>query len=354
MTDFKAAKVVADLPATLEADTVYFVRRAGGFDIKLTNGVGAIVAYNLNLNTPAINPLGPQTYTVAERGGDFPTIGAAIDESLATGSTAVTIEIAEGYIVREQLHYEDVDLSRITLVAENNATIMIDRNYLTALDARGQMSFIGLNRCKGFTVKAQFSMQTPGEGLSRTGISLLASTILVSGGGVKYAGATGIGASEGSSATIVDHCDFSHAGYDGASILDGAKLLIGNYNNFSHAARIGVIPYRGGQINIGAFNDFSNSLQDAISVSTGSSMIMGGNNNLSNAARYGILVYAGSLGTIGNDNNLTNAGNAGLAAFSGSHVVVGLSNNLRTTKTGAVSTKFSDYGTAAIAGSTLK
>lgn len=354
MADFKAAKVVAALPATLEADTVYFVRRAGGFDIKLTNGVGAIVAYNLNLNTPAINPLGPQTYTVADSGGDFPTIGAAIDEALVSGSSAVTIEIAEGYIVREQLHYEDVDLSRITLVAENNATILIDRNYLTVVDARAQQSFIGLARCKGFTVKAQFSMQTPGEDAARTGISLLASTILVSGGGVKYAGATGLGLSAGAIATIVDHCDFSHAGYDGASTLDGASIHIGNYNNFSNASRIGIIAFRGGQISIGAFNDFSNSLQDGISASSGASIIIGNNNNLSNAARYGALSYSGSSVIIGNNNNITNAGTAGLAVMSGSHAVVGLSNNLRTTKTGAVSTRFSDYGTAAIAGSTLK
>lgn len=354
MADFKAAKVVGALPATLEADTVYFVRRAGGFDIKLTNGVGAIVAYNLNLNTPAINPLGPQTYTVADRGGDFPTIGAAIDEALVSGSSAVTIEIAEGYIVREQLHYEDVDLSRITLVAENNATIMIDRNYLTAEDAQERQSFIGLGRCSGFTVKAQFSMQTPGDALTRAGISLRASTIHVSGGGVKYAGSYGIFAAVGSSAIIAEHCDFSHSGYDGVAAIDGATVYIGNYNNFSNAARVGATAYRGGQINIGAYNNFSNPLQDAIGASSGSNIVVGAGNNLSNAARFGILVNSGSLGTIGNDNNITGAGNAGLGVMSGSHAVVGLANNLRTTKSGAVSTKISDNGTAAIAGSTLK
>lgn len=354
MADFRAAKVVAALPATLEADTVYFIRRAGGFDIKITNGIGAIVAYDLNLSTPPTSPTNPQTYTVAESGGDFPTIGAAIDEALVSGSSAVTIEIAEGYIVREQLHYEDVDLSRITLVAENNATIMIDRNYLTVVDARAQQSFIGLNRCRGFTVKAQFSMQTPGDDLSRSGISLKSSTILVSGGGVKYAGATGIGLSMGSSADIADYCDFSHAGYDGVSVVDGARLSIGSHNNFSHATRLGAIAFRGGQISIGASNDFSNSQQDSISATTGSSLIMGSDNNLSNAARYGLLIYSGSFGIIGNSNNITNAGNAGLAVMSGSRAVVGVSNNLRTTKTGAVSTRFTDYGTADIAASTLK
>lgn len=48
MADFKAAKVVAALPATLEADTVYFVRVGSGFDIKVTNGTGTIVALDLN------------------------------------------------------------------------------------------------------------------------------------------------------------------------------------------------------------------------------------------------------------------------------------------------------------------
>lgn len=354
MADFRAAKVVAALPATLEADTVYFIRRAGGFDIKITNGIGAIVAYDLNLSTPPTSPTNPQTYTVAESGGDFPTIGAAIDEALVSGSSAVTIEIAEGYIVREQLHYADVDLSRITLVAENNATIMIDRNYLTAEDGKGLLSFIGLLRCRGFTLKAQFSMQTAGANSTRVGISLASSTILVSGGGVKYAGYSGLSLNAGASAIIAEQCDFSHAGYDGVSAVDGATVSIGNYNNFSNAARMGAIAYRGGQINIGAFNDFSNSLQDALSATTGATLVVGADNNLSNAVRYGILIYAGSLGTIGNDNNITNAGNAGLAVMSGSRAVVGVSNNLRTTKTGAVSTKFTDQGTATIAASTLR
>ena len=48
MTDFKVAKVVAALPATLEADTIYLVRKGAGFDLWATNGIGTIVAYPLN------------------------------------------------------------------------------------------------------------------------------------------------------------------------------------------------------------------------------------------------------------------------------------------------------------------
>lgn len=45
----KLHKVVASLPETLEADSVYFVRVGTGFDIYVTNGAGQIVAYTLNL-----------------------------------------------------------------------------------------------------------------------------------------------------------------------------------------------------------------------------------------------------------------------------------------------------------------
>ena len=41
MADFRARKVVATLPGTLDADTIYFVRTGTGFDTYLTDNTGA-------------------------------------------------------------------------------------------------------------------------------------------------------------------------------------------------------------------------------------------------------------------------------------------------------------------------
>lgn len=41
-------KVVVALPDPLEPDSIYYVRKGGGFDIKVTNSTGTVVAYDLN------------------------------------------------------------------------------------------------------------------------------------------------------------------------------------------------------------------------------------------------------------------------------------------------------------------
>lgn len=54
MAVLQFSKVVNALPATLEANTLYMVRRGSGFDFFATNGQGSIVAYPLN--APAAVP----------------------------------------------------------------------------------------------------------------------------------------------------------------------------------------------------------------------------------------------------------------------------------------------------------
>lgn len=41
-------KVVATLPGTLEADSLYYVRAGAGFDVYVTNSTGLVMAYTLN------------------------------------------------------------------------------------------------------------------------------------------------------------------------------------------------------------------------------------------------------------------------------------------------------------------
>ena len=45
---FLPHKVVAELPGTLQADSVYFVRAGAGVDMYVTNSTPTIVAYRVN------------------------------------------------------------------------------------------------------------------------------------------------------------------------------------------------------------------------------------------------------------------------------------------------------------------
>lgn len=68
MADFNAAKVVAAVPSPPEPDTIYLVRTGAGFDMYVTNSVGEVKAYPLNV--PEI----PALATEAEAGQDGDTI----------------------------------------------------------------------------------------------------------------------------------------------------------------------------------------------------------------------------------------------------------------------------------------
>jgi len=48
MSVIRQHKVVAALPAPLEANSLYYVRAGTGFDVYVTNSTGLIAAYNLN------------------------------------------------------------------------------------------------------------------------------------------------------------------------------------------------------------------------------------------------------------------------------------------------------------------
>jgi len=47
-------KVVASLPAELEPNSIYFVRRGAGYDQFVTNATGLVVAYPMNLSAPEL------------------------------------------------------------------------------------------------------------------------------------------------------------------------------------------------------------------------------------------------------------------------------------------------------------
>lgn len=63
MAALQTHKVVAQLPAVLEPNAIYFVRRSTGYDQFVTNGAGVVVAYPMNVRIPrlflGISPMVP-------------------------------------------------------------------------------------------------------------------------------------------------------------------------------------------------------------------------------------------------------------------------------------------------------
>jgi len=79
-------KVVAALPAQLEKDSIYYVRKGSGFDLYVTNSSGTIVAYPANrAGLPSVSLVGiaesaPETL-------DFDFLTLTLDRDLEPGAT---------------------------------------------------------------------------------------------------------------------------------------------------------------------------------------------------------------------------------------------------------------------------
>jgi hypothetical protein len=96
MPAIKSNKVVAGLPAVLEANSIYYVRVGAGFDIYVTNSSGMIVAYPLNQS--AGNPAQMVTVFLPEESTEFrQTINApaVTPTSVVQVWLAPTLEIDE-------------------------------------------------------------------------------------------------------------------------------------------------------------------------------------------------------------------------------------------------------------------
>jgi len=77
------------------------------------------------------------TVTVGESGKDFETVNEAL-ENLSKfyplykkGGFSATILIEDGYILKEQLLFDGIDLSFITISYEGSGYLLVDRDYLT-------------------------------------------------------------------------------------------------------------------------------------------------------------------------------------------------------------------------------
>lgn len=76
MSTIKQHKVVASLPALVESDSIYYVRVGRGFDIYVTNSLGAITSYSLNhekISQPLYETRFPEPAPLVDQ---FPLVGA--------------------------------------------------------------------------------------------------------------------------------------------------------------------------------------------------------------------------------------------------------------------------------------
>lgn len=106
----KHHKVVAALPPTLEADSIYYVRAGAGFDIYVTNGAGAIAAYPLNASGAAQGFFRTEPITATSSGQTSFTVpggytpgaifvslnGASLPPADFTATNGTTVVLASG------------------------------------------------------------------------------------------------------------------------------------------------------------------------------------------------------------------------------------------------------------------
>ena len=83
----KQHKVVAALPGTLEADSIYYVRAGTGFDLYVTNSSGTVVAYPFNKLALAVGTLADAVESPTNSTADFDFLTLTVGQDLKVGAT---------------------------------------------------------------------------------------------------------------------------------------------------------------------------------------------------------------------------------------------------------------------------
>jgi hypothetical protein len=127
-------KVVAALPGTLEANSIYYVRVGAGFDLYVTNDAGTVVAYPLNSGSGAGEPA-VQIVTI-----DFGVTGQYTDVHTVADAAATATKT----VLAWPLPHPDLD------------TAVLDPMIVTGIATAGNVSLVigavlgrlvGVRRC---------------------------------------------------------------------------------------------------------------------------------------------------------------------------------------------------------------
>lgn len=122
------SKVVSALPGVLTANTIYYVRVGAGFDLHVTNALGTVVAYGLNLPPPS-QSVGDDAYAASALPGVYPlgwTLGYVSTAAgyPMSGYLSTHIWEVQGYrFARQMLTQGNNDVTIPTVVAMRDRQI---------------------------------------------------------------------------------------------------------------------------------------------------------------------------------------------------------------------------------------
>ena len=226
---------------------------------RVSDGTNSLwMSLNTNVSNPSTNtekiPLNNNIIIKVGDDEEFKTINSAIEYLSRKyypihqkNNVTATIELQAGFIMKEQVIMENVDLSWITLVGVDSETI-IDHTFLT-INNIGLSAFLGINS-KMINIGQLFNMTGGAETttyLFRRGIvvSQNSSLLIKPGAGVKNAGYNGLLIID-SSNVVANEAIFTGAGIQ--NILCMNSILSFKNGNASAGKNQGVYAHSGGKI----------------------------------------------------------------------------------------------------------
>ena len=319
--------------AVWDATTLYSI---GGLSKASDNAIYQCNAISINqepLANPAIwAPFGGGDYIKVFRadidvtvgaGGDYPTINAAL-EALTEfqpiykkGGVSARIILKTGFIIAEEIHIDQVDLSWISITSEQGHTPHIVNNaaIITPFDDIGMACVFGA-RNGGVAPGLNFSMRfdVPNSGVTKAG--LFAKT----GGSINIwrmdildAGGPGISAHNGGVINARMTVDVSGSGSWGIICGTGSRVTVFEGITANNCVLDGIRVGHGGILSTNGDIIATGSTRNGMTAQHGG-IIAAENIDVSGADRHGVEAIAANISCV-NTLTASNAGDAGVLSI---------------------------------------